>query len=135
MTVDPKSSKIIRVPTTLDSALFKYWFQFLQPFHHLTDREMQVAGEYVWMRYKILHTEQVNGDVEKADAAMQKEEIRAMIRKAADVTPAHYQVILGKLRKAKVLDGNSLNPKFMPNIVEDEGIFKLLLVFDFRNTK
>ena len=107
----------------------------MQPFHHLTEREMQVAGEYVYMRYRILKTKEIDGDEKKADAAMQKEEIRSLIRKAAGVTPAHYQVILGKLRKAKVLEGNALNSKFMPKIVESEGVFKLLIVFDFRKEK
>lgn len=135
MELSPTSMKTLRIPIQLDSSLFKRFFQFMQPFHHLTEREMQVAGEYVYMRYRILKTKEIDGDEKKADAAMQKEEIRSLIRKAAGVTPAHYQVILGKLRKAKVLEGNTLNSKFMPKIVESEGVFKLLIVFDFRKEK
>lgn len=130
MELNSKSMQVIRIPTALNSELFDYWFHFMQPFHNLTDREMEVAGQYAWKRYQLLKREP---DPDIVDEAMQKEDIRAQIREAAGVTPAHYQVILGKFRKAKVLIGNKFNPRFMPSIVEEEGTFKLLLVFDFRN--
>jgi hypothetical protein len=39
---------------------------------------------------------------------------------------------MGKLRKSNVIVDNKINPKFIPNIDEESGNFKLLLLFDLK---
>ena len=38
---------------------------------------------------------------------------------------------MSKLRKAKIVLDNKINPRFIPNVKEENGNFKLLLLFTF----
>ena len=37
---------------------------------------------------------------------------------------------MSNLRKNKVIENGKINPKFIPNITEENGMFKLMLLFD-----
>jgi hypothetical protein len=37
---------------------------------------------------------------------------------------------MGKLRKSNLIIDNKINPRYLPNINEENGSFKLLLLFD-----
>lgn len=46
------------------------------------------------------------------------------------ITQSHFYVVMGNLRKNKVIEGNTLNPKLIPNIRKDDnGCFQLLILF------
>ena len=47
------ADNVIRIPCKASSNFFRHWFQFLTPFHHLTDREMEVAACLVKHRYEL----------------------------------------------------------------------------------
>jgi len=38
---------------------------------------------------------------------------------------------MSKLRKNNVIVNNKINPKYLPNIQDDNGSYRLLLYFDF----
>ena len=46
-------NNVIRIPTSLNSKFFRYWFEFLQPFHKLTEREIDVITSLVKQRYEL----------------------------------------------------------------------------------
>ena len=48
------------------------------------------------------------------------------------MTLPHFQVVMGKLRKAKIIVDGKLNPRYLPKIPTDPETFKLMLLFDFR---
>ena len=48
-----KANNIIRIPTSLEGKFFKYWFMFLEPFHNLTDREIDIITAFVKKRYEL----------------------------------------------------------------------------------
>lgn len=124
-------NNIIRIPTELNLEFFKYWFEFLKPFHSLTEREIDVISSFIKLRYelgKVIRDETILDDV------VMSEESKRKVREEAGVSLAHFQVIMGKLRKSGVIVDGRLNHKFIPNI--DEGnSFKLLLYFDFGNVE
>jgi hypothetical protein len=39
---------------------------------------------------------------------------------------------MGKLRKSKIIVDGKINPRFIPNIREEEGFFELLLLFELK---
>jgi hypothetical protein len=39
---------------------------------------------------------------------------------------------MGKLKKNKIITDGRINPKFVPEIVEEDGNFQLLLLFEFK---
>lgn len=124
-----KADSIIRIPTSLDGKFFRYWFEFLQPFHKLTDREIDVITSFVKHRYQL---SKVIQDNEILDKVTMSEDIKKKVREECNITLPHFQVIMGKLRKSKVIENNKINPRFIPNINDETGTFQLLLLFELK---
>ena len=122
-----KPNNVIRIPTSIGGKFFRYWLDFLKPFHHLTDREEDIVTCFLRHRYEL-------GKVIKDDAVLDKvtmsDDTRRKVREECGVTLAHFQVIMGKLRKNKVIVDGKLNPRFIPNVTEEKGVFRLVLYFD-----
>lgn len=122
-------NNVIRIPTSLNSKFFRYWFEFLQPFHKLTEREIDVITSLVKQRYEL---SKVIKDDEILDRVTMSEDTKRRVREECNMTLPHFQVIMGKLRKSKVIIDNKINPRFIPNIREDSGTFQLLLLFELK---
>lgn len=120
---------VVRIPCKLDYSFFKRWFMFLQPFHHLTEREMEVATSFVKQRYEL---SKVVSDNDILDKLVMSEDTKRKVREECSITLPHFQVIMGKLRKNNIIVDGKLNPRYIPKVVEENGTFKLLLLFDFR---
>lgn len=120
---------VLRIPCKLDYSFFKMWFMFLQPFHHLTGREMEVAASFVKQRYEL---SKVVSDDTILDNLVMSEDTKRKIREECDITLAHFQVIMGKLRKSNIIVDGKLNPRYIPRVNEDNGSFKLMLLFKFQ---
>lgn len=122
-------NNVIRIPTSLNSKFFRYWFEFLQPFHKLTEREIDVITSLVKQRYEL---SKVIKDDEILDRVTMSEDTKRKVREECNMTLPHFQVIMGKLRKSKVIIDNKINPRFIPNIREDSETFQLLLLFELK---
>ena len=120
---------VIRIPCKLDYSFFKMWFMFLQPFHHLTEREMEVAASFVRQRYEL---SKVVSDNAILDKLVMSEDTKKKVREECNITLPHFQVIMGKLRKNNIITDGKLNPRYIPRVVEENGSFKLMLLFDFQ---
>ena len=130
-----KVNNIIRIPSSLDGSFFRYWLKFLQPFHHLTEREIDVTTSFLKLRFEL---SKAITDESLLDKIVMSEESKRKVRQECNLATPHFQVILGKLRKAKVLVNGRLNPKFIPkNLKGTDSNFQLLLYFDLDagNTK
>lgn len=122
-------NNIIRIPTSLQTKFFRYWLEFLSPFHSLSNRELEVAAAFLKKRYEL--SKYIN-DEEILNKVLMYTDTLQQIKAECNVSSAHFQVILGKLRKSNVFIGNAINPKFIPkNIEEGDNSFRLLLYFDF----
>lgn len=109
---------------------FRKWFEFLKPFHHLTEREMDVAISFIKQRYalsKVIH------DSDVLDREVMSEFTKKKVREECNISLPHFQVIMGKLRKSQIIKDNKLNPKFIPDIKEGASSFQLLLYFKFND--
>lgn len=120
---------VVRIPCKLDYSFFKMWFMFLQPFHHLTEREMEVATSFVKQRYEL---SKVVSDNNILDKLVMSEDTKRKVREECNITLPHFQVIMGKLRKNNIIIDGKLNPRYIPRVVEESGSFKLMLLFDFQ---
>lgn len=120
---------IVRIPCKLDSSFFKYWFMFLKPFHHLTEREMDVITSFVKQRYEL---SKVITDSDILDKVTMSEDTKRKVREECGITLPHFQIVMSKLRKSKVIIDNKINPRYIPNIKEENGSFKMMLLFDFQ---
>lgn len=121
-------NNIVRIPCKLDNKFFRYWFEFLEPFHHLTEREMDVITSLVKHRYEL---SKVISDSEILDKVTMSDDTKRKVMQECDITLPYLQVILGRLKKNRVIIDGKINPKYIPNVIEEEGSFKLMLLFEF----
>ena len=119
---------VVRIPCKVDGKFFRYWFEFLQPFHNLTEREMDVITSFVKQRYEL---SKVIKDNEILDKVTMSEDTKKKVREECDISLPHFQVIMGKLRKNKVIIDGKINPRYIPSVDEENGSFKMMLLFDF----
>ena len=124
-----KANNVIRIPTSLDGKFFRYWFMFLQPFHKLTERETDVITAFVKHRYEL---SKVIKDEDILDRVTMSEDTKKKVREECNITLPHFQVIMGKLRKNGVIIDGKINPRFIPNISENDGHFQLMLLFELK---
>ena len=124
-----KANNIIRIPTSINGKFFRYWFMFLEPFHDLTEREIDIIASFVKQRYLL---SKVIKDTEILDRVTMSEDTKKKVREECNISLPHFQVIMGKLRKNKVIIDGKINPRFIPNIDEDTGAFQLLLLFELQ---
>ena len=124
-----RPNNVIGIPTTLND-FFRYWVEFLEPLHHLTEREIDIITAFLKKRYELSKSIL---DPKMLDKYLMNEDTKAEIRDECGVSPAHFQVIMGKLRKSGIISNGNIVPKFIPNIKEDNGTFQLLLYFQVRN--
>lgn len=127
--MEGKIKSVIRIPTSLDGKFFRYWFEFLEPLHKLTGREIDVITSFVKQRYEL---SKVIKDSEILDKVTMSEDTKKKVREDCEMSLAHFQLIMSKLRKNKVIVNNKINPRFIPQITEDMESFPLLINFDFK---
>ena len=127
--MNKKANNVVRIPCSLEGSFFRYWFLFLKPFHKLTDREIDVITAFVKHRYEL---SKVIKDDEILDKVVMSEDTKRKVREECNITLPHFQVIMGKLRSSKVIIDGKINPRFIPSIVEEDGFFKLLLLFELQ---
>lgn len=124
------ADSIVRIPCKVDGKFFRYWFEFLKPFHHLTEREMDVITSFVKQRYEL---SKVITDSDILDKVTMSEDTKRKVREECGITLPHFQIVMSKLRKSKVIiDNNKINPRYIPNVKEENGSFKMMLLFDFQ---
>lgn len=123
-----KVDSVIKIPTTLDD-FFRYWLEFLKPFHQLTGREIDVATALIRQRYEL---SKVIADDNILDKVVMSDDTRKIVREECNLSLPHFQVIMGKLKKNKIIVDGRINPKFIPNITEDHDNFQLLLLFELK---
>ena len=122
-----KMNNVIRIPTSISTSFFRFWLEFLRPFHNRTDREMQVASSLLKRRYEL---SKVIQDEDILDKVVMSEDTKKAVREECNISLPHFQVIMGKLRKNKVILDGRINPRFIPNLTEEQGSFRLLLNFE-----
>lgn len=122
-------NNVIRIPTSLNTSFFRLWLDFLKPFHNLTERETQIAAAILKKRFEL---SKVITDDNILDSVTLGDDSKKDIREECHISLAHFQVILGKLRKTKIVLGDKINPRFIPNVSKSGDSFRLLLNFEFK---
>lgn len=122
---------IISIPVSLEGNFFRYWIEFLQPFHHMKSREMDIAAALLKERYLL---SKVISDDKVLDKITLSLDTKKKIMKEYNLTSSNYHVVLTKLRKAHFIEDNRINEKFIPNAME-EGDESHRVLFDFAFTR
>lgn len=123
-----KPNNVISIPTSFDN-FFKYWFNFLKPFHKMTDREIDVISALLRKRYALSKVVQDRVLLEKITLS---DDTKREVREECGLSPAHFQLILSKLKKKGAISDSGINPKFIPKLTDKGDHFQLLLLFTFK---
>ena len=91
-------------------------------------KEMEVITSFVKQRYEL---SKVIKDNEILDKYIMDDDTKKKVREECNISLPHFQVIMGKLRKNKVIIDGKINPRYIPSVKEDNGSFKMMLLFDF----
>jgi len=125
----PQINKAIMIPVNGKDDFFRSWFEMLKPFHHLTNRAMDVATALLKKRYEL---SKVINDTQILDKILFSTDVQKEIRSECNLSIPQFYAILNKLRNSNVVIDNKINTKFIPNLNEDDDKFKLLILFDFK---
>lgn len=122
-----KPNNIVTVPVGSDVDFFKMWCIFLRPFVNLTNREIDVVSEFLKQRFEL---SKVISDPAVLDSMLMNDSTKQKVIDNCHITQQHFYVVMSNLRKNKVIIGNILNPRLVPNIRQDDnGVFQLLIMF------
>lgn len=123
----PKPNNLIRIPSSLDTNFFKLWCVFLRPIINLTNRETDVVASLLKQRWEL---SKIISDPGILDSMTLSEKTKNKVIEECNITSQHFYVVIGNLRKNKVIVNGTINPRLIPNIREDDnGCFQLLLLF------
>lgn len=122
-----KNVNVKSIDTTVP-AFFRLWLVFLQPFHKMTDSQMDIVSFLLYERYKLKLKIK---DEEYIDELLLTSDNRKKLKERMGY--ATNQVLsnaLNKLREKGVLKGNSINRALLPNIEDEPDNFKLVFNFN-----
>lgn len=123
-----KPNNVISIPTSFDN-FFKYWFNFLKPFHKMTDREIDVISAFLKKRHALSKVVQ---DKVLLERITMSDDTKREVREECGLSSAHFQLILSKLKKKGAISDSGINPKFIPKLTDKGDHFQLLLLFTFK---
>lgn len=122
-----KPNNIVTVPTSPGIEFFKWWCIFLNPFIHLTNRELDVIAIFLNQRWELSKT---ISDPVILDTMLMSDTIKNRVMEECNIAPSHFYVIMSNLRKKNIIVNNTIQPRLIPNIrKDDKGCFQLLVLF------
>ena len=125
--MERRPNNAIALKSSLSGKFFRMWLEFLRPFHKLTERETDVMAAFLKERFEL---SKVVSDQEVLNKLTMSEDTKRKVREYCNISQAHFQVIMTKLKKSKMIDNGKINPKFIPKVEHDAKGFQLLLAFE-----
>lgn len=127
--MERKPNNVIALKSSLSGSFFRIWLEFLRPFHKLTERETDVMAAFLKERFEL---SKVISDQEVLNRLTMSEDTKRKVRDECSISQAHFQVIMTKLKKSKMIDNGKINPRFIPRVEKDAKGFQLLLAFELQ---
>lgn len=122
----PKPNNMVTISTNFED-FFKWWCVMLKPFVNLTSKEIEVVASFLYERHRLSKS---ISDPTILDTMVMSNDVKNKVIEKCKITQQHFYVIMSNFRKNKVIVGNVLNPKLVPNVREDDnGVFQFLTLF------
>lgn len=125
--MERKPNNVIALKSSLKGGFFRMWLEFLRPFHKLTERETDIMAAFLKQRYEL---SKVVSDQYILNKLTMSDDTKKKIREECNISQAHFQVIMTKLKKSKMIENGNINPRFIPRIKDETKGFQLLLTFE-----
>jgi len=119
----------IKTIHTDKKSIFRYWLEFLRPYHKLRTKEIEALSLMLYYRYELSRS---IDDIDMVDMILFSTQTRIKIRKDLnDMGQKVFNNLLTSLRKKEVITKeNKINPRLIPSMTE-EG-FKLVFNFEVK---
>ena len=120
------------IPTPCNKKFFRLWVEVLKPIHDLTDREMDLLAAFIKRRHEL---QKSNMSPDQIDAVLMSSSIKKEIRSSVGISTAYYQRIVRKFRDKEILipdlahDGERINPRYIPDLRDDDKSIGALFMF------
>tara|TARA_R110002049_G_scaffold231127_1_gene403375 strand:- start:20420 stop:20791 length:372 start_codon:yes stop_codon:yes gene_type:complete len=110
-------------------SIFRYWLEFLKPYHKLRTKEIEALSLMLYYRYEL--SREIK-DMDMVDMILFSTQTRNKIREdLGGMDQKVFNNLLTSLRKKKIISkDNKINHVLIPNMTE-EG-FKLIFDFDVK---
>jgi dihydrolipoamide dehydrogenase len=96
---------------------------------HTAYRESEVAIAFLKERYEL---SKVITDSTILDKVVFGDDTIAKIKEECSLSTPHLQTILNKLKQKKIIVDNRLNQRYIPNTDFENGMFKMMLLFEIQ---
>lgn len=125
-----QNKNIKRIHTTKKS-IFRYWLEFLRPYHKLRTKEIEALSLMLYYRYEL--SREVSNE-EIVDTILFSKSTRNKIRvELGDMDQKVFNNLLTSLRKKNVLSKeNKITKVLIPKMTENG--FQLIFDFDIKKT-
>lgn len=117
--------KIAKVQTNLHN-FFYHWVRFIEPFHGLGKTEKKVLAELLYYRY--LLSQEVRHE-KLLNKLLFDNDIREKICNHIDIPRTRLTLIISLLKKANIIEGNTINKNFVPDLSVGDNEFVLAFKF------
>jgi len=110
-------------------SIFRYWLEFLRPYHKLRTKEIEALSLLLYYRYELSRSISDNNMV---DVVLFSTQTRNKIREdLGGMTQKVFNNLLTSLRKKDIIkEENKINHVLIPNMTENG--FKLIFDFDVK---
>lgn len=114
---------------TTKRLVFRYWLEFLKPYHHLAAKEIEALSILLYYRQE-LSTEVSNPDL--VDKLLFSSSTRKQVKKdLGDMKDGVFNNLLTTLRRKNVLSkDNKIVAQLIPKMQKDSDGFKLIFNFE-----
>lgn len=127
-----KPDSVIRLKLENTGELFEKWLMFLRPFHSFSPKELEIAAAFLDRRHQY---ENSVTDRSLLDRIVFSEEVKKEIRTEKKMSVQHFQIVMSNLRKKGFIEDNIINPKYIPHFKQNDGVFELLLRFEYKTSE
>ena len=101
---------------TTDEDFYRAWMDFTAPYHHLTSREREVGARILSYYFKLKAS---IDDPEVLRDLLWSRKCRKDMMESLNMSSAHFQMVLAKLRSSQFLLDGDINPRFIPHKTEE----------------
>lgn len=114
-------------------SVFRLWVEWLTPFHELTKRERDVMARVLAQYFKL---REKTSDPAIITEMLWSSNSKKDMRESLHVSPAHFNIIISKLKKNGVLEKDgSIVRRYIPNLDVSDTRFFMLICFDWSSDK
>ena len=121
----PRPNNILRIVCDDNNDFFKWWCTLIRPLTKgLTNREMEVITSFLRQRWEL--SKHIS-DPAILDSVLMSEDTKRKVQEECHITLSHFYVVMSKLRNNGIIVNNTINPRLIPNIRNEEEDFLMMI--------